>query len=85
MPPEITFDDFRNLVPGNNLSPLESKGPDDLGIVGVDLRNKTGVIVLERVHLRQVAVVHEKHAGGRTDGNRKAQQEYEYERTEVAS
>src|SRR5262245_61256257 len=63
------FHDLRDFVPCNDDAPLESKASDDLAVIGIDLGYETRMIVFQRVHLRQVAVVYKEDSRRSTECN----------------
>src|SRR5262245_8669925 len=68
------FHDLRDFVPSHNNAPLESKASDDLAVIGIDLRYETRMIVFQRIHLRQVAVVNEEDSRRSTECNGETEQ-----------
>ena len=54
-----SFRTLRNLIVGQQDSPLQGEGADGLAVVGVQLGDHVGTIILERVNFRQVARVNE--------------------------
>src|SRR5215831_8153845 len=80
---DCVFDHLRDFVPGNDHASLESKASDDLAVVGIDFRYKTRMVVFERVHLRQIAVVHEKDTRCSTECDGQTQQENKDQRAKI--
>src|SRR5262249_13642463 len=81
---DCVFHYLGDFVPGNDYASLERKAPDDLAVVGIDSRYQTRMVVFERVPLRQVAVVNEKHPRRGAECNRQTQQEDKDQGTEIA-
>src|SRR5262249_32732701 len=77
--------ELRNLVVRHHDSPLESEGPDNLAVVRINVGNEAGVVVFERIDLREIAVIDKQNPRGSTNRNRKTKQEYKNEGTQVAS
>src|SRR5262249_8158782 len=80
---DCVFDDLRNFVPGNDDPSLQSEASDHLKVVGIDFRNKAGMTIFQRVHLRQITVIDKQDTRSSAERDGKTKQENENEGAEV--
>jgi len=62
------------LLPGHQDPPLQRETPDQLPVVGINLRHHVRPVGFERADFRQVAFVHEQQTSHRPERNRAQQQ-----------
>ena len=77
------FDNLRDLFPGDDNPALQSERSDHTAVIGVDLGNEAGMIILQRTHLRQITVVHKQNASRSANCNSQTEQKHEDQRTQV--